>query len=100
MRNLTEFTSGLPHWPKLLTYQEVDLDKVLAQGSVRDLLQAPILYLSGVDDPKFTDAQVQLLRSYVEQGGFIFAVNNCNGAVSTTASAAWPAAFMPRATRS
>ena len=32
------------------------------------------------DDPKFTDAQVQLLRSYVEQGGFIFAVNNCNGA--------------------
>jgi hypothetical protein len=80
IRNLTEFTSGLPRWPKLLTYQEVDLDKVLGQGSVRDLLQAPILYLSGVDDPKFTDAQVQLLRSYVEQGGFIFAVNNCNGA--------------------
>ncbi|HEX4070846.1 MAG TPA: DUF4159 domain-containing protein [Planctomycetaceae bacterium] len=80
IRNLTEFTSGLPRWPKLLTYQEVDLDKVMAQGSVRDLLQAPILYLSGVDDPKFTDAQVQLLRSYVEQGGFIFAVNNCNGA--------------------
>jgi hypothetical protein len=79
IRNLTEFTSGLPRWPKLLTYQEVDLDKVLGQGSVRDLLQAPILYLSGVDDPKFTDAQVQLLRSYVEQGGFIFAVNNCNG---------------------
>jgi hypothetical protein len=80
VRNLTEFTSGLPRWPKLLTYQEVDLDKVLAQGSVRDLLQAPILYLSGADDPKFTDVQVQLLRSYVEQGGFIFAVNNCNGA--------------------
>ncbi len=79
VRNLTEYTSGLPRWPKLLTYQEVDLEKVLAQGSVRDLLQAPILYLSGVDDPKFTDAQVQLLRSYVEQGGFIFAVNNCNG---------------------
>jgi hypothetical protein len=79
VRNLTEYTSGLPRWPKLLTYQEVDLGKVLAQGSVRDLLQAPILYLSGVDDPNFTDAQVQLLRSYVEQGGFIFAVNNCNG---------------------
>jgi hypothetical protein len=80
VRNLTEFTSSLPHWPKLLTYQEVDLEKVLTQGSVRDLLQAPILYLSGLDDPKFTDAQVQLLRAYVEQGGFIFAVNNCNGA--------------------
>jgi hypothetical protein len=80
VRNLTEFTSSLPRWPKLLTYQEVDLEKVLVQGSVRDLLQAPILYLSGLDEPKFTDAQVQLLRAYVEQGGFIFAVNNCNGA--------------------
>ncbi|HEV8003800.1 MAG TPA: DUF4159 domain-containing protein, partial [Planctomycetaceae bacterium] len=79
-RNLTDYVSGLPKWPKLLTYQEVDLDKVVAHGSVRDLLQAPILYISGLDEPKFTEAQVQLLRAYVEQGGFIFAVNNCNGA--------------------
>jgi Domain of unknown function (DUF4159) len=78
VRNLTEFTSSLPHWPKLLTYQEVDLEKVLAQGSLRDLLQAPILYISGSDDPKFSDAAVQVLRAYVEQGGFIFAVDNCN----------------------
>ncbi len=80
IRNLTEYTSSLPKWPKLLTYQEVDLAKVVANGSVRDLLQAPILYISGLDAPKFTEAQLQLLRSYVEQGGFIFAVNNCNGA--------------------
>jgi Domain of unknown function (DUF4159)/Prenyltransferase and squalene oxidase repeat len=79
VRNLTEFTSSLPHWPKLLTYQEVDLEKLLAQGGVRDLLQAPILYISGISDPKFSDGAVQLLRAYVEQGGFIFAVNNCNG---------------------
>jgi hypothetical protein len=79
-RNLTDYVSGLPKWPKLLTYQEVDLDKVVTHGSVRDLLQAPILYISGLDEPKFTEAQVQLLRAYVEQGGFIFAVNNCNGA--------------------
>ena len=79
-RNLTEFISGLPKWPKLLTFQELDLDKAVAAGGVRDLLQAPILYISGLDEPKFSDAQVQLLRSYVEQGGFIFAVDNCNGA--------------------
>jgi hypothetical protein len=79
-RNLTEYVSGLPKWPKLLTFQEVDLEKVVAGGSVRDLLQAPILYISGLDEPKFTEAQVQLMRAYVEQGGFIFAVNNCNGA--------------------
>ena len=80
IRNLTEYVSALPKWPKLLTYQEVDLDKLIAHGGVRDLLQAPILYISGLDEPKFTDAQVQLLRAYVEQGGFIFAVDNCNGA--------------------
>ncbi|HXY36731.1 MAG TPA: DUF4159 domain-containing protein [Planctomycetaceae bacterium] len=79
-RNLTEYVSGLPKWPKLLTFQEVDLEKVVANGSVRDLLQAPILYISGLDEPKFTEAQVQLLRAYVEQGGFIFAVKNCDGA--------------------
>jgi hypothetical protein len=79
-RNLTEYISTLPKWPKLLTVQEVDLEKVVANGSVRDLLQAPILYISGLDEPKFTETQVQLLRAYVEQGGFIFAVDNCNGA--------------------
>src|SRR5262249_27060843 len=79
-RNLSEYVSGLPKWPKLLTYQEVDLDKVVAHGSVRDLLQAPILYISGLDEPKFSDAQVQLLRAYIEQGGFIFAIKNCDGA--------------------
>jgi hypothetical protein len=79
-RNLTEYISGLPKWPKLLTYQEVELDKVVAHGSVKDLLQAPILYISGLEEPKFTEPQVQLLRAYVEQGGFIFAVDNCSGA--------------------
>jgi Domain of unknown function (DUF4159) len=78
-RNLTEYVSSLPKWPRLLTYQEVDLEKVVAHGSVRDLLQAPILYISGLDEPKFTEPQMQLLRAYIEQGGFIFAVNNCNG---------------------
>ena len=80
VRNLTEYVSGLPKWPRLLTFQEIDLDKIVAHGSVRDLLQAPILYISGLDEPKFSEAQVQLLRAYIEQGGFIFAVNNCNGA--------------------
>jgi hypothetical protein len=79
IRNLTEFVSTQPKWPKLLTFQEVDIDKVTAHGSVQDLLQAPILYLSGFEAPKFTDSQVELLRAYVEQGGFIFAVNNCGG---------------------
>ena len=95
IRNLTEHISTLPRWPKLLTFQEVEMEKALAAGGVGDLLQAPILYLSGTDDPNFTDAEVQLLRAYIEQGGFILAVNNCNGAgfdrgIRSLASAAFP----------
>jgi len=80
VRNLTEHLAGLPRWPRLMTFQELDLATIVARGSVRDLLQAPILYISGLDEPNFTDAEVALMRSYVENGGFIFPVNNCNGA--------------------
>jgi hypothetical protein len=79
VRNLTEHISTLPRWPRLLTFQEVEMEKALAAGGLDDLLQAPILYLSGTDDPNFTNAEVQLLRAYINQGGFILAVNNCNG---------------------
>ena len=79
IRNLTEHISTLPRWPRLLTFQEVEMEKALATGGLDDLLQAPILYLSGTDDPNFTNAEMQLLRAYINQGGFIVAVNNCNG---------------------
>ena len=97
VRNLTEYTSGLPHWPKLLTYQEVDLEKVLAQGSVRDLLQAPILYLSGADDPKFTDADVSSCGRTSSREGLSSPSRTAAAPVSTRASATWPPASMPRA---
>ena len=81
VRNLTEHVSGLKKWPKLLTWQVVDLPKAAANGDVRDLLQAPILFMSGVDAPKFSSPkQIELLREYINQGGFIFAVANCSGA--------------------
>jgi hypothetical protein len=80
VRNLTERISGLPKWPKLLTWQVVDSAKLGADG-VKELLQAPIVYLSGADTPVFSDPQkIALLREYVNQGGFIFAVANCKGA--------------------
>ncbi len=78
IRNLTEHITTLPNWPRLLTFQEVEMAKALDAGGVGDLMQAPILYLSGTDDPKFSEAQVRLLRAYIDQGGFILAVNNCN----------------------
>lgn len=79
IRNLTDNISGLPKWPKLLTWQVVNLAKVVDHGGVEDLLQAPILYISGKDAPQLTARQIELLREYLTQGGFVFAVANCHG---------------------
>ncbi|WP_459556881.1 DUF4159 domain-containing protein [Lacunimicrobium album] len=81
-RNLTEFISTRPRWPKLISWQELDLSVAAKTGSVADLLQAPILYISGDENinPYINEAELSLLRDYVYQGGFIFAVANCKNA--------------------
>ncbi|MCY2966124.1 MAG: DUF4159 domain-containing protein, partial [Planctomycetota bacterium] len=76
IRNLTQQISGLPKWPKLLNWQTLDL----SQATVGDLLQAPIAYISGNEAPQLTDRDVDLLRQYIAQGGFLLAVNNCQSA--------------------
>jgi hypothetical protein len=80
VRNLVEHITGQPKWPKLLTWQVVDIEQVVKKGGVGDLLQSPILYLSGRDGYRFSDQEVKLVRQYIDRGGFVFAVNCCNGA--------------------
>jgi hypothetical protein len=80
VRNITELITGLEKWPKLLNWQMIDIAKVQQHGGVQDLLQSPILYISGRDAPQFSDEQIKLLREFIDQGGFIFAVRNCQGA--------------------
>jgi hypothetical protein len=80
VHNLTDLISGKEKWPKLVTWQVVELDKAMKAGGIADLMQAPVLFLSGRDKPEFSDPEVKLLREYVDAGGFIFAVGNCNGA--------------------
>ncbi len=80
VRHLTELITGLDKWPKLLNWQTLNFDSIAANGSVTDLLQAPIIYFAGQHAPRVGKPHVELLREYVEQGGFIFAVNCCNGA--------------------
>ena len=79
--NLVEYISGLPQWPKLLTWQTVDL-RVAADGEgVAALLQSPVQFISGADRPEAIQGrELELLRSYLTQGGFIFAVQNCDSA--------------------
>ena len=73
IRNLTQFISSRPKWPKLLNWQTVDV----TQANVADLKQAPILFLSGSESPKFTQQEMATLREYIQDGGFLFVVNSC-----------------------
>lgn len=76
VRNLTQHISNLPKWPKLLTWQTVDIN----QANVTDLLQAPIVFFNGTERPQFTPRDIELLREYIQQGGFIFAECCCGSA--------------------
>ena len=46
---------------------------------VADWHDAPILYISGSKAPKFTDADLDAMRTFVHQGGTIFSVAECRG---------------------
>ena len=76
VRSLTQHISGLAKWPRLLNWQTVDV----SQASVTDLMQAPIVFISGSEAPEFTASEAELLKEYIVQGGFVFVVNNCNSA--------------------
>jgi hypothetical protein len=67
-----------------MTWQVVDMTKLRGlpvSDAVAVLQQSPMLYISGRDAPLvlLNDPQSQaILREYVNQGGFIFAVANCD----------------------
>ena len=61
-------------WEQDLTWQVVDLGAATAD----DLLQSPVLFLTGRDSLELSDAEKESLRTYVESGGFLFA-ENCGG---------------------
>jgi beta-lactamase regulating signal transducer with metallopeptidase domain len=67
--HLTQLLGNRPKWPRQLTWQTVDL----AQAAVADLLEAPILFISGSESPQFTPEDVALLKDYIARGGCIFA---------------------------
>ncbi|MCE9553970.1 MAG: DUF4159 domain-containing protein [Planctomycetes bacterium] len=63
-------------WKMPLTWQVIDG----GTATVDDYAQTPVLFISGSDALRITDAaQKQRLRTYVEQGGFIFADACCAG---------------------
>lgn len=76
IRNLTDRITGAENWPKLMTWQVLDFVRDPDSLELSDLNQSPILYLAGQSRPVFTDKQIELMREYVNLGGFILAVDN------------------------
>jgi len=75
---------------RMLNWQIVSLD-----GTVDDLLEAPVLYLSGRTHWEFSEEQIARLREYSLRGGLIFAVAQEEGdpfaqAVRELAAALFP----------
>ncbi len=59
-------------WGLDMTWQIVDLER----ASVDDLLQAPVLFLSGSSEPQL-EGQEKKVRDYLDRGGFLFAEACC-----------------------
>ena len=71
--NLTTYVEN--RWKRDLTWQVIDSEN----ATVEDLLQAPVLFISGKVAPDFSEEEVKRLRDYVDRGGFIFAEACCGG---------------------
>lgn len=63
-------------WGRDLTWQTIESHAATA----KDLLQTPVLFISGRDGLRLRKEERDHLRAYVDAGGFIFAENCCNGA--------------------
>lgn len=68
VNNLTLFAEN--NWKTEMTWQSVNMEHAAADH----LLQSPVLYLSGNNaDDLLTEDNVDKLRTYLDQGGFLFA---------------------------
>jgi len=63
-------------WKRDLTWQTIDA----RAATVADLLETPVLFISGKDAFTLNPEQKESLRQYINQGGFIFAERCCGGA--------------------
>ncbi|MEM9702818.1 MAG: prenyltransferase/squalene oxidase repeat-containing protein, partial [Planctomycetota bacterium] len=61
-RNLTYHISGLPKWPKLVTWQVLDLEKAVAAGDLAGALQGPVTLMTGKNAPSLTGREIAFLR--------------------------------------
>ena len=73
LANLTPYVEKL--WKQELTWQSINF----ASAAVEDLLQTPVLFISSQQRMPVNDVRKQLLKDYVNQGGFLFVESCCDG---------------------
>lgn len=76
IRNLTHHITTLNRWPRLLNWQVMNLQDATAA----ELQLSPISYITGRNRFRLNQAEVETLREYISNGGFVFAVAGCNSA--------------------
>jgi len=78
VRNLTEQIGR--RWERRMTWQIVDakVAENAALKRIEDFLQAPVLFISGHHEPVFDAVERQVLKGFVDQGGFVFAEACCS----------------------
>jgi len=69
--------ANLSGWIGRQIEQNLNWQVVPATAPLDDLIDAPILYISGSKPPEFDDAQKQRLREYVHAGGMIVGNSDC-----------------------
>ncbi|MAX39609.1 DUF4159 domain-containing protein [Gimesia sp.] len=74
--NLARYTSRLQDWPQQLTWQSVDMNRADAE----DLNQCPLLILDVANVNRFTPNQISQLKTYLQDGGCLFALGGCQSA--------------------
>ncbi len=81
-RHLTEFASrelfnGLPLGWQVYDARKIDLTGEKLKVEVESLLSCPVVYMNGHTRPNLTGTQKDLLKKYVDEGGFLFAEACC-----------------------
>jgi hypothetical protein len=71
MQNIVLHTER--RWNMYLTWQSIDINL----ASTNDLLETPVLFISGKDSLDLTAGQKKRLVEYINQGGFLFVENSC-----------------------
>src|SRR5262249_26330261 len=60
------------------TSMPVEFELKPVDASLEQIADSPLIVMTGMDDPKLTDAQVEVLRRHVQAGGTLF-INNTSG---------------------